>query len=54
MKTEIICIGTTETIAKIWHGFYASGRLIMMNRQPEGTKWIATFVILSKYAEIIS
>ena len=54
MKTEIICIGTTEAIAKIWYELYESGRLIMMNRQPEGTKWIATFVILTELAEIIS
>lgn len=54
MKTEIICIGTIEVIAKVWQGLFKSGRLIMMNRQPEGTKWIASFVILTELAEIIS
>ena len=54
MKTEMICIGTLETIAKVWHELYESGRLIMMRLQSEGEKKIATFIVLSEYAEIIS
>ncbi len=54
MQTELICIGTLETIAKVWRGLYESGRLIMMRMQPDGEKKIATFVVLSEMAEIIS
>lgn len=54
MKTELICIGTIETIAKVWQGLYESGRLIMMRMQDEGEKKVATFIVLFEYAEIIS
>jgi hypothetical protein len=54
MKTELICIGSIEAIAKVWHGLFESGRLVMMHRQAEGTRWIATFVVLSEYVEVIS
>ena len=54
MQTELICIGTLETIAKVWRGLLESGRLVMMHRQAEGTRWIAVFVMLSEDAEIIS
>ena len=54
MKTELICIGSLETIAKVWRGLYESGRLIMMRMQSEGEKKIATFVVLSEMAEVIS
>jgi hypothetical protein len=54
MKTELICIGSLETIARVWHGLFKSGRLIMMRMQSEGEKKIATFEVLSEYAEIIS
>jgi cupin superfamily acireductone dioxygenase involved in methionine salvage len=54
MKTEIICIGTIETISRIWYDLLESGHLILMRLQTEGKKWIATFVILTELAEIIS
>jgi len=54
MKTELICIGTLETIAKVWHRLFKSGRLIMMRMQDEGEKKIAVFEVLSEYAEVIS
>ena len=54
MQTELICIGTTEAIAKVWHGLLESGRLVLMRMQSEGEKKIATFVVLSEMAEIIS
>lgn len=54
MKTEIICIGTIETIAKVWQGLYESGRLIMMRMQSEGERKVAVFEVLSEYAEVIS
>ena len=54
MKTELICIGSIESIAKVWHGLFESGRLVMMRLQSEGEKKIATFVVLSEYAEVLS
>jgi len=54
MKTELICIGSLETIAKVWHGLFKSGRLVLMRMQDEGEKKIATFILLSEMAEIIS
>lgn len=54
MKTELICIGTIETIAKVWHGLYESGRLVLMRMQDEGEKKVATFIVLSEMAEVIS
>jgi hypothetical protein len=54
MKTELICIGSLETIARVWHGLFESGRLIMMRMQDEGEKKIAVFEVLSEYAEVLS
>lgn len=54
MKTELICIGTTEAIAKVWQGLYESGRLIMMRLQDEGERKIAVFEVLTERAETIS
>ena len=54
MKTELICIGSIEAIAKVWHGLYELGRLIMMRMQDEGEKKIAVFEVLSEYAEVLS
>jgi len=54
MKTELICIGSIESIAKVWHGLFESGRLVMMRLQSEGEKKIAVFEVLSEYAEVLS
>jgi len=54
METELICIGTLETIAKVWQGLFKSERLIMMRMQDEGEKKVAVFEVLSEYAEVIS
>lgn len=54
MKTEIICIGSLETIAKVWQGLYESGRLIMMRLQSVGERKVAVFEVLSEYAEVLS
>ncbi len=54
MRTELICIGSLETISRIWHDLYNSGRLVMMRLQDEGEKKIATFVVLSEYVEVLS
>lgn len=54
MKTEIICIGTIETIAKIWYELYESGRLVLMRMQSEGERKVAVFEVLSEYAEVLS
>lgn len=54
MKTELICIGSLETIAKVWQGLFKSGRLVLMRMQSEGERKVAVFEVLSEYAEIIS
>ena len=54
MTTEIICIGTIETISRIWHGLFESGHLILMRLQTGSKGWIATFEVLTEMAEIIS
>jgi hypothetical protein len=54
VEIEIICLGSRASISKIWHGLHDSGRLILLRLQSDGTQAVATFTVLSEYADTLS
>jgi len=54
VEIELICLGSIASISKIWKSLHDSGRLILMRLQNDGIKSIATFTVLSEYADTLS